>query len=602
MKSISVLCLLLLAGTLPARVVDVSQFGIVPGRDVTLELNTLVQSLRNEENVTLHFPTGQYDFHPENAFEQYRAVANHDNGLKRMAFALFGHKNLTIEGNGSVFLFHGRVVPFTLDGVSKVTLRNLTIDYIRPFHAELRVVERDEATQTVVLETDPAQYPFTVIRGEVYFDRLGQNDPLVGQNIVWDPATRAPIHLAQEYNLNLGTLKAEALGKNRLKLVNAFRKLPPLGSVLVVYGDRTTSRLVHAIQVTDSKDILIENVTILAAGGMGLIVERTENVKLDRMRVTSAGGRLVSTRADATHFIGCKGLIEVTDCLFEHMLDDGINVHGAYVPVVQRLDGATFLCEISHFQQWGLKFAEPGDRIALLSRETVLPFFETTVSSVRVLNERRFLITLAELPAELPDVPLSLENLTWNADLVMRGNTIRENRARSVLVTTKGKVLLEGNYFSSQMHGILIEGDNDYWYESGAVNDVVIRRNTFVNIGYGSANGYPLFASPKLTPQQVTGKGHYHRNIDFSENTIRSFNGNLVDAKSVDGLRIRQNRIILSEDYPVRAPGQSVRLNYCREVQVADNVASGFEAALTLVADPSSERIQSTRNEGLQNR
>ena len=591
--------LLSLSVILQARVVDVSHHRIVPGKDVTLEVNNLVQSLKGEENVTLYFPTGQYDFHPENALEQYRAVANHDNGLKRMAFPLFGHSNLTIEGNGSVFMFHGRVVPFTLDGVSKVTLKNLVIDFIRPFHSELTVVERDESTLTVVVETDPAQYPFTVIRGEVYFDRHGQNVPLVGQNIVWDPATRAPIHRAHEYSLNLGALKAEVVAENRIKLVNAFRKLPPLGSVMVVYGDRFTSRLVHAIQVTDSKDILIENVTIHAAGGMGLIVERTENVKLDRMKVTSTGDRLVSTRADATHFIGCKGLIEVVDCVFEHMLDDGINVHGAYVPVVKHLGGKTLLCEISHFQQWGLKFAEPGDKIAMLSRETVLPFFETKVSSIRQLNERRFLITLEDMPGELPDVPLSLENLTWNADLVMRNNTIRENRARSVLVTTKGKVLIEGNYFSSQMHGILIEGDNDYWYESGAVNDVVIRNNTFVNIGYGSASGYPLFASPKLTSKQVTGKGHYHRNVVFTDNTIWSFTGNLVDAKSVENLTVSNNRIIFSRDYPERPSNESVRLKYCRNAQFTNNTATGFERILAVTATPDCELIQTTANNGI---
>lgn len=600
MKRVSWFSLLVLACSLHARVVDVSQFGIVPGKDVTLEVNTLVQSLQHEENVTLHFPTGQYDFHPENAFEQYRAVANHDNGLKRMAFPIFGHKNLTIEGNGSLFMFHGRIVPFTLEGVSNVTLRNLVIDYIRPFHAELKVIERDEAEQSVIVHADPAQYPFSVVRGEVYFDRLGQNDPLVGQNIIWDPTTRAPIYLAQEYNLNNGTLKAQAIGKDRIKLTNAFKKLPPLGSVLIVYGDRTTSRLGHAIQITDSKDILIENVTVLAAAGMGLIVEGTENVKLDRMKVTSAAHRLVSTRADATHFIGCKGKIEVVDCLFEHMLDDAINVHGAYVPVVKHLEGKTLLCEISHFQQWGFKFAEPGDKIAILSRETVLPFFETTVTSIRVLNERRFLITLADLPAELPAVPMSLENLTWTPELVMRNNTVRENRARSVLVTTPRKVVIEGNYFSSQMHGILIEGDNDYWYESGAVQDVLIRNNTFVNIGYGSANGYPLFASPKLTPQQVTGKGHYHRNIVFTDNTIRSFNGNVADSKSVENLTISNNQVTFSTDYPARAPQESVRLKYSRNVHITNNTATGFDQPLTVTATPDCELIKTTDNRGWQ--
>ena len=67
----------------------------------------------------------------------------------------------------------------------------------------------------------------------------------------------------------------------------------------------------------------------------------------------------------------------------------------------------------------------------------------------------------------------------WNA---------REYSLR-VRSTTKGKVLIEDNYFSSQMHDILIEGDSNSRCESGGVRDVVITNNTFADIGYaGPAN------------------------------------------------------------------------------------------------------------------
>jgi hypothetical protein len=598
MKGKLTLGMLLSLCTIDARVIDVSEFGIVPGKDVTMAVNNLLVSLRAEENVVLRFPKGRYDFHPENALEEYRAVANHDNGLKRMAFPLFGHRNLTIEGNGSVFMFHGRLISFTLDGVSDVTLRNLVIDYVRPFHAELTVVERDEKAEAIVVEVDREQYPYTFVGRQIFFDRLGQRDRFAGQNILFDPKTRSPLFNASAFRLSEQTVEVQAAGPNRLKVSKAFKIQPPLGSVMVLYGDATTSRLCHAIQVVNSKNILIENVTIMAAGGMGLIVERTENVRLDRMKITSTESRLVSTRADATHFIGCKGLIEVTNCLFEHMLDDGINVHGAYVPVLMHLEGRTFLCEISHHQQWGLTFAEPGDKVAILSRKTVLPFFETTVAQVRKLNERRFVVTLESLPPELPDVPLSLENLTWNPDLVMRNNIIRENRARSVLVTTKGSVLIENNTFSSQMHGILIEGDNDFWYESGAVKDVVIRNNLFENIGFGSPRSYPLLAAPKFTRDQHMGEGRYHRNIVFSGNRVRSFTGNLAHARSVENLTIAGNRMELSTDYPVSTPEASVLLEYCREVVIRENAASGLDSPLKVNASQDSESIRLEKNIG----
>ncbi len=590
--------LLMAAAALQAhgRVVNVAEHGVVPGADATLALGRLIESLDGEEGVTLLFPKGRYDFHAENAKEAYRPVANHDNGLKRMVFPLFGLKNIVIDGSGSLFMMHGRVVPITLEGVDGATLRNFTIDWIRSFHAELEVVERDAGS--AVFEIDPQAYPYTIRNGELLFDRYGQEDP-IGANIVFDPKTRAPIYNTDAFALNSWKpVKASHAGKNRVRIEGGFKEEPPpVGSVMIAYGVHPTSRLCPAIHVTNSKDLRIENVAVLDAGGMGLIVERTENIALEGMKVTSSAGRLVSTRADATHFIGCKGTIQVENCLFEHMLDDGINVHGAYVPVAEYLGNNQFLCDISHFQQWGLTFGAPGDRIALLSRLTVLPLFETSITGLKVLNEHRFIITVATLPEPLPDVPLSVENLSWHPELVMRNNTIRENRARSVLVTTKGPVLIENNYFSSQMHGILIEGDNNKWYESGAVGDVTIRSNRFVNIGYSCDNRYPLLASPLLNETQHLGEGRYHRNIRFIDNLIESFNGNLVEARSVEGLVVSGNTMVFSPSYPETEEGPAINLDYCDNVAIGNNLAKGFEHPLR-IARTDSENLDIGMNRG----
>lgn len=45
--------------------------------------------------------------------------------------------------------------------------------------------------------------------------------------------------------------------------------------------------------------------------------------------------------------------------------------------------------------------------------------------------------------------------------------------------------LLEKNYFHSQMHGILIEGDGKSWYESAGVGDITIK---FVNEPFGDCS------------------------------------------------------------------------------------------------------------------
>ncbi|MDU0354209.1 right-handed parallel beta-helix repeat-containing protein [Paraglaciecola aquimarina] len=189
--------------------------------------------------------------------------------------------------------------------------------------------------------------------------------------------------------------------------------------------------------------------------------------------------------------------------------------------------------------------------------------------------------------------------MTWQPNLTFRDNIVRENRARGVLVTTKGKVIIENNYFNNQMHGILIEGDNKYWYESGAVEDVVIRNNKFVNVGFDNENRYPLYASPMLTKEQRIGEGHYHRNIDFSNNYIKSINGAIIHAKSVTGLTISNNVIEQSVDYPITETPKSIELIYTDKVNISGNKTIGFKRQLNVVDSENSTAISLKNNTGL---
>ncbi|WP_422080902.1 right-handed parallel beta-helix repeat-containing protein [Ulvibacterium sp.] len=577
--------------------INVADYGIVPDKDIVLEVNQLLHSLKKKKDVVLSFPKGTYQFYPENAFETYWAVSNHDNSLKKMAFPLFDMDGITIDGNGSEFVFHGRICPIVVFESQSVTLKNFSIDWSIPFQSELSVVENDEANNSFVA-TIGTNHKYRVKDGKVYFRHYDWEDP-IGQNTPFDPKTNAPIWDSRPYAFNIKNAVAKDLGKDKIEFRKATKKVPPVGTVIVNHGPQGTNRLVQAIHLKNSKNTRIENVTIYAAGGMGLIAERCENIHLDGYKITSKAGRTTSTRADASHFLGCKGLIRMENCLLEHMLDDGINVHGAYVKVDKYVGGKQFLCEISHHQQWGLTFAEIGDKVTITSRETVLPIFETEVSDFRVLNEKKFLITVKEVPAEMPEGLLSLENSTWNPDLVMRNNTIRDNRARSVLVTIKGKVLIENNYFSSQMHGVLIEGDNNKWYESGGVRNVVIQNNIFENIGYGDSTGYPLYVAPLLRPEQRLGDEKYHWNINFLNNVIKSFNGHLVRAISVKGLDIKNNTIELSRTYPTGLQRTALAFEYCEAVTIEKNEFKGFDWPITIDKKDSAVNFTVKKNKGI---
>lgn len=581
-----------------ARVVNVSDYGIVPGQDVTFSVNRLLETLKHEKDVTLFFPKGTYTFRPENAVEAYRQVTNHDNSLKRMAFPLFGVENFVLDGDGSTFVFHGRICPFTLEGATQVALKNFVIDWDTPFHHELKVVERNEAENSFVAEISPMKYGFEVVDQKLWLGHYDWKDE-IGQNIPYDPVTGNPYWDTGRYSLRRTWAKARKVGENRVLLKNATREVPPVGAILCTYGNGPTSRLVPVIHLANSQNIHIEDVVIHAGGGMGVIAERCENISLKRLTVTSTAERALSTRADATHFMGCKGLIQLEDCLLEHMGDDGINVHGAYVKVLEYMGNRTLLCEISHPQQRGFLFCGEGDRIALTSSVTLEPLFETTVEKVNILNESRFTVLVKDWPETTPSGPLSLENLTWYPNVIIKNNIIRENRARSVLISTKGSVRIEHNYFSSQLHGVLIEGDNNWWYESGGVRDVVIQSNTFVNIGFGIKGGYPLYVSPLINKNQSLGNEPYHRNIHFNDNRIKSFNGHLAHARSVRGLELIGNTIELDTLYPGGSESPAIDLDFCKDVRIERNRFSGFSWPIRVEQKGETSDITEQDNKGI---
>lgn len=581
-------------------IINAADHGVVPGKDVTLEVNRLIESLEGRKGVTLRFAKGIYEFYPEKAIEKYRAVANHDNSLKRLAFPLFGLKDFTLDGGGSTFLFHGRICPITLVQCDGITLSNFSIDWDTPFHHELKVVERSEQDNAFVAEISPMKYGFEVRDGRLVLNHYDWQD-FVGQNIAMDPQTLAPYWQTKRYALKAKSAKVTMVGKSRVRLQGATKVPPPVGAVLCTYGNAPTNRLAQAIHVDQSKDTTIENVTVHAAGGMALIAERSENVYLNEFIVTSTDDRALATRADATHFLGCKGLVKLENCRFEHMADDGINVHGAYIKINEYDGKRTFKCEISHRQQVGLVFAEPGDKVVITSRETVLPICETTAEKVVVHDERFLSITVAELPKALPQSPLSMENLTWYPDVEMKNNVIRDNRARGALISTKGKVLIENNIFSTQMHGILIEGDNKSWYESGGVRDVTITNNTFENIGYGTGENYPLYVSPMLLPEQRLGDDQYHWNIRFTNNRLESFNGLVAYARSAKDLTLSGNTIALSNDYPTGSTLPSIALEHCKRVTIQGNQFTGFDQPLRIEQAKDNSEVMIKDNHGISN-
>jgi hypothetical protein len=148
-----------------------------------------------------------------------------------------------------------------------------------------------------------------------------------------------------------------------------------------------------------------------------------------------------------------------------------------------------------------------------------------------------------------------IENLTWTPEVYFANNVIRNNRARGTLFSTPKRTVVEHNLFDhTSGTAILLCGDCNGWYETGACRDVVIRKNHFVNaltslFQFTNAviSIYPEI--PNLKDQQKYFHGGNGKGIVIEDNVFETFDAPILYAKSVDGLIFRRNTIKTNNDY-----------------------------------------------------
>ena len=536
-------------------------------RDATPAVRAALEDLRAcGSGGTLLFPAGTYHFCPQRAEERYLFVSNNDEGLARIAFPLFGRDGLIIEGRGARFVFHGFMTPFALRGCAQVRLTGFTVDWERPFHSECDIVGVGEGFVDLRVARD--RYPYRIEKGRLTFLNEFGEELNIGAPLEFDPVRRETAHKVYD---NYGVTSrhvSEELAPGLIRFRAPFSTVPTPGNVLVMPPDH---RRCSAVTIGDSRDITVEDVTLHHSGGMGIIAQRTRDIRVRDVNVTPSAGRIVSLTADATHFVNCAGSIKITDCLFENQMDDPVNVHGIYARVSERLSDTEMEVELVHPQQHGIDITQAGDTVEIVERESLAAYSQATVTDAERLNKQ---FTRLRFGGGIPDEVRAgdaVQSLGWQPDLTIRGCTFRGNRARGPLISTAGKVVVEDNTFHTPGAAILIAGDANYWFESGPVRDVVVRRNTFNNCNYGVWGEATIEVRPEIKPAFRAGAAGYHHNIRIEDNLFVTFHERLLKAHCTDGLSVIGNRMEASSTYPTRAGGEAFDLSQCSQVTIAGN-------------------------------
>lgn len=523
------------------------------GRDTVLRVAAALEDVRRTGARKLVFPPGRYEFRPDLAAERYIFVSNNEPSLKRIAFDLQGIHDLEIDGQGSEFIFNGFITPFVLEKTRNITLRNFSVDWARPFHSEgtIEAVHGDGVDLSF-----SSKYPYRVEHGILLFtDEQGVKYPYV-MMLEFDIHKRETAFQVPDYWTGT-TLQAQELKPGLVRILR-----PGItGTVGNTFVFGPNNRQCSAIVVADAVNTVIQDVTLHHCGGMGVIAQRSHDVTIERMRVTPTpeSGRIVSLSADATHFVNCTGSILLSECLFENQKDDATNIHGIYTRVSTVLSNHEVEVQLVHQDQFGFDYLKPGMHVELAHGPSLITYGEAVVKSVTRLNKEYTRFTVeSPLPSGLMagDVVASVNGYP---DVLIRKCIIRNNRARGILLGSRGKIVVEDNLFHTPGAAILLEGDGCYWFEQAGVRDLTIRRNRFENCNYGIWGNACIQVAPGIA-ESGRDKSRYNRNILIEDNTFRAFDPRLVSAYCVDGLTVRNNRIERTTDYPA-PPGDNQPFN-----------------------------------------
>lgn len=571
------------------RIYDAAAHGIAPNSkvDTAPGLQKLLKRIRNEhqvgDSIVVRFRTGTYEFHPEGGTQRTYYISNHDqDNPKSVGIALEGWENLTLDGCGAEFRFHGRMIPISLIESKNCKLTNFSIDFPNPQIIQVQIAE-NKGKGGMVFEVAP--WVSYRIDSEGFFQAYGkgwENRPHTG--IAFDGDKR---HLV--YRTGDLTFSTQGVQQLKPRLLHApqwvdERLLP--GTVVAM---RTYHRPCPGIFLAENVNTTLDNVKVHYAEGMGLVAQLCENITLHGFSVCLRGKddpRYFTTQADATHFSSCKGQILSTHGTYEGMMDDAINVHGTYLKVVQRIDSHTLVGRYMHPQAWGFHWGDAGDSVAFVRSSSMDAVgCENRLTEIRphdaptVDGAKEFLLRFEQpIPEEVTATEgFGIENLTWCPQVVFAHNTVRNNRARGALFSTPRPVWVEENLFDhTSGTAILLCGDCNGWYETGACRRVLIRKNRFVNAltnMFQFTNAvisiYPEI--PQLSKQMGFFHGGEAESIVIEDNVFETFDAPILYAKSVDGLVYRRNRVLTNQDFqPFHWNRSRILLERTNRVKVED--------------------------------
>ena len=582
------------------EVIDVTDYGVYPdsGKDSAIGIQKAIAAAKDAtkegKEVKINFPEGRYDIYPDKAIERELYVSNtvgadQNNKMKKIGIFLEDMDHVTVDGNDSLFMFHGKMTTFATIGCEDVEFKNFAVDFQVPTVIDMTVESVEGNTATMYI---PECYNYEVAGTTIKW--YSDVSPYTGQRY-WSISDLSGYHTQREDTVQgikfgagngnaalKGVASIEDLGNHRVKITYNSKA----GEVQngMCFQSRPTVRDHAGTFFWKSKDIRMTSLDIQFLHGFGMVGQHSENITMEDVdfEAPKESGRTTAGYADFVQMSGCKGAININNCTFAGPHDDPINIHGTFNTVTSiSSDRRTITVQYNHHETAGFPNFFKGDEIEFMTKGNMI----TVENSVRTVTKvdgpdgmggnmgegsgslTTIKLTLDKaIPADVQVNQHVVENITYTPAVNISNCEFKEVPTRGILVTTRKPIVIENNTFDGMsMAGIYISDDAQGWYESGPVRDVTIRNNTFTR-----GNAQAIFIEP--TNPTVSTEKTVHSNIKIENNTFFTYNKRVLDAKSVDKLTFKNNKIYRQN--PINGNGSlnlAVKEGSSAELEVANS-------------------------------
>ena len=537
--------------------------------NATPYIANVLQALDKNANITISFARGIYTFDKTGCSVKEIPVGYLSKSQKNIIFLLDKIENLTIDGNGSTFMFTDRLFPFALLNCRNITLKNFIIDFSFCRYCQGTVLNSDENSFELAIDRNAFQYSINE-KGNVVFasgsDSFSTADLpiLIGNTIIgkapWDyifagEDDQDKSKLATSF---IETDAEETDAGIRFNYRSNSRRLKLDINDLVFFNYEPRANI--NILMYECEKTAIQNVKMYRSGGMGIVGEFSKNILIDGLQVIVPATRndFFSLTADSMFFTHCYGDVIVRNSRVEKTIDDALNIHGFYTEVAQ-VDGKKLILKEGLFSHKGTKIGYVGNLLQFYNRDTQNFVGEAIIEEINISDNESFELLMDRELFFVGEGDL-VENDTLSANFLFENNHLYH--CPQVRASDNGKLIIRNNIFEECI-ALLVDDLIDYWRETGCVNDLTISNNTFINTPWaGGDNGAINIFTTRIPTCEVR-----HKNIKITNNIFKNTENNPVQIK----IEYADNVIIENNSFACGNMDKLITVKSCNDLKIENN-------------------------------